>query len=292
MGTRGCGSKVEPMIDLFRQFLRKVGEWDALHARGGEILRGISMRQSSLRRPPLDTTSGIVKTLLRGTLGSSAASARYIDAGFRHPYVDTVQVMELEALQKSFQGNFRAIERAVSSIKNLTARFAQLISMESGESGESGGLDGHAEWEIHDTEALAVGGGGDGRLSGRRHIGFDEDGNERTKAGQAVQVPTGGTCVAGLDGGSKEYDDDDDDDDASLAHADEAQLVSDIDQFTMMLAIEAMIGRDLEMIQRIARAVVAFASSEHMESYCSLWSLRPFVNENVLRKARTLCRSS
>ncbi|CAM6062813.1 unnamed protein product [Sphagnum tenellum] len=62
------------------------------------------------------------------------------------------------------------------------------------------------------------------------------------------------------------------------------------DYVTMMAGIVSMLEQDLRMQEQIVDALGLDLSSEVLQNYCMMWTLRPFVDETVVDKALTWIR--
>ncbi|PKI47618.1 hypothetical protein CRG98_032007 [Punica granatum] len=62
------------------------------------------------------------------------------------------------------------------------------------------------------------------------------------------------------------------------------------DYATMMAIIYNMMKQDFLMQERIVSALDLKLSSGELESYCLMWSLRPFINDQLMREAWKLIR--
>lgn len=59
----------------------------------------------------------------------------------------------------------------------------------------------------------------------------------------------------------------------------------DIDYATMVAVVHSMVKQDYVMQERIVSALNLKTSSGELESYCLMWSLRPFVNDEIMHQA-------
>ncbi|KAH8931423.1 hypothetical protein BDL97_19G020500 [Sphagnum fallax] len=62
------------------------------------------------------------------------------------------------------------------------------------------------------------------------------------------------------------------------------------DYVTMMAAIFSMLEQDVHMQEQIVGALGLDLSSEVLQNYCMMWTLRPFVDETVVDKALSWIR--
>ncbi|KAL7109430.1 hypothetical protein ACP275_06G174600 [Erythranthe tilingii] len=60
------------------------------------------------------------------------------------------------------------------------------------------------------------------------------------------------------------------------------------DYAIMMAIIYSMVNQDYTMQVRIVSSLNLKSSSEELETYCQMWSLRPFVDDDKMRKAWSL----
>nr|GEU96718.1 hypothetical protein [Tanacetum cinerariifolium] len=59
----------------------------------------------------------------------------------------------------------------------------------------------------------------------------------------------------------------------------------DIDYATMVAVVYSMVKQDYTMQEKIVSALNLKTSSGELESYCLMWSLRPFVNDEIMHQA-------
>ncbi|XP_027089093.1 uncharacterized protein [Coffea arabica] len=62
------------------------------------------------------------------------------------------------------------------------------------------------------------------------------------------------------------------------------------DYAALMAVIYGMVKQDYEMQERIVSSLSLKSSSGEMESYCLMWSLRPFIDDEIIHKAWRLIR--
>ncbi|KAM7522281.1 hypothetical protein LguiA_012183 [Lonicera macranthoides] len=71
----------------------------------------------------------------------------------------------------------------------------------------------------------------------------------------------------------------------------EEMLSSDVEKpevtdcATAMAVIYSMVKQDYKMQERIVSSLNLKSSSEELQSYCMMWSLRPFMNDEVMCQA-------
>ncbi|CAI9296116.1 unnamed protein product [Lactuca saligna] len=58
-----------------------------------------------------------------------------------------------------------------------------------------------------------------------------------------------------------------------------------IDYATMVALVYSMVKKDYLMQEKIVSTLNLKTSSEELETYCLMWSLRPFVNDEIMQKA-------
>ncbi|KAF1870079.1 hypothetical protein Lal_00017659 [Lupinus albus] len=59
---------------------------------------------------------------------------------------------------------------------------------------------------------------------------------------------------------------------------------------TLMAILYSMVKQDYLMQERVVSALDLKLSSEELESYCQMWSLRPFINDETMHQAWELIR--
>lgn len=57
------------------------------------------------------------------------------------------------------------------------------------------------------------------------------------------------------------------------------------DYAVLMAFIYRMVKQDYEMQERIVSSLSLKSSSGELETYCQMWSLRPFVDDEIMQKA-------
>ncbi|KAL8230309.1 hypothetical protein R6Q57_000087 [Mikania cordata] len=62
----------------------------------------------------------------------------------------------------------------------------------------------------------------------------------------------------------------------------------DINYATMVAAVFTMVKQDCEMQEKIISSLSLKTSSGELESYCLMWSLHPFVNDEIMHQAWSL----
>ncbi|KAL8197788.1 hypothetical protein R6Q57_024182 [Mikania cordata] len=62
----------------------------------------------------------------------------------------------------------------------------------------------------------------------------------------------------------------------------------DIDYATMVAAVFTMVKQDCAMLEKIISSLSLKTSSGELESYCLMWSLHPFVNDEITHQAWSL----
>ncbi|XP_027184409.1 uncharacterized protein LOC113782706 isoform X2 [Coffea eugenioides] len=62
------------------------------------------------------------------------------------------------------------------------------------------------------------------------------------------------------------------------------------DYAALMAVVYGMVKQDYEMQERIVSSLSLKSSSGEMESYCLMWSLRPFIDDEIIHKAWRLIR--
>lgn len=58
-----------------------------------------------------------------------------------------------------------------------------------------------------------------------------------------------------------------------------------IDYATMVALVYSMVKKDYLMQEKIVSSLNLKTSSGELETYCLMWSLRPFVNDEIMQKA-------
>ncbi|XP_076912447.1 uncharacterized protein LOC143570761 isoform X2 [Bidens hawaiensis] len=62
----------------------------------------------------------------------------------------------------------------------------------------------------------------------------------------------------------------------------------DVDYATMVAVVYSMVKQDYVMQEKIVSSLSLKTSSGELESYCLMWSLHPFVNDEIMHKAWSL----
>ncbi|EFJ31515.1 hypothetical protein SELMODRAFT_408173 [Selaginella moellendorffii] len=70
---------------------------------------------------------------------------------------------------------------------------------------------------------------------------------------------------------------------SSLQDGDDSQMLDKVKTITTMALVYSMLEQDYEMQARIVDDLSLETRSGALESYCTLWALRPFVDGEVLR---------
>ncbi|XP_071685781.1 uncharacterized protein [Rutidosis leptorrhynchoides] len=59
----------------------------------------------------------------------------------------------------------------------------------------------------------------------------------------------------------------------------------DVDYATMVAVVYSMVKQDYVMQEKIVTSLNLNTSSGELESYCLMWSLRPFINDEIMHQA-------
>jgi len=67
------------------------------------------------------------------------------------------------------------------------------------------------------------------------------------------------------------------------------ELDSDVSYVTVMVIIRNMLKLDYMMQERIVSALSIKTPSLELQSYCLMWNLRPYIDDNVMHLAWKMC---
>ncbi|XP_076946725.1 uncharacterized protein LOC143618362 [Bidens hawaiensis] len=247
-------SKLNPetkgkVVQIFPHFMARVAKFEELAAAGNRFLVNFRQGLEFIRRPPIDKTSEIFEKVIKDNNTDRIQS--YIKAGYVHT--------------SSRAENLNKCTQLLNVSTLLNASYVQLLNVTS-----KGNIltKKSCGFEINSTDIFIIG-------SNEKDIMNEleclvEDVKRATEAASET---------------SQDYHTDLDlEGSVSLA----PEKPGDVDYATMVAVVYSMVKQDYVMQKKIVSSLSLKTSSGELESYCLMWSLHPFVNDEIMHKAWNL----
>ncbi|PWA89153.1 hypothetical protein CTI12_AA114860 [Artemisia annua] len=247
------------VVHLFSQFMARVAKFDELAAAGNTFLVSFRQGLEFIRRPSIENTSELFEKVIKAN--NTHRMQSYIKAGYAHTSV------RAENLNKSYDiiyasscVVFHPEYLCGSHYDGLTFVLVSVF--------------GDVRTEVNTSHIQLL--------------------NITSKAKDIISELE---CLVedvrmAIEAASETIQDFDHDLDPESSTSSEEEIVSfvpkkpeDIDYATMVAVVYSMVKQDYVMQERIVSALNLKTSSGELESYCLMWSLRPFVNDEIMHQA-------
>ncbi|XP_058747693.1 uncharacterized protein LOC131620583 isoform X2 [Vicia villosa] len=211
------------ILNKFRDFMTGFTKIDELGTAGSKLLSGFQQALEFIRKPPMDTSSKLVNSIIKANETERLKSYVNFECKNRKDVDQNatslkVVLDELEDIQANVRNVLQSIHGKLSSLSDTDIDFEM------------------NEQEIYNDL--------DDKNTAFCHSGSTDVTTTKVKEN------TDSTHLAAL-----------------------------------MVAIYSMVQQDYLMQERIVSALDLNVSSEELESYCLMWSLHPFINDELVHEA-------
>ncbi|KAK9284964.1 hypothetical protein L1049_024146 [Liquidambar formosana] len=215
----------EKISQIFSEFLTRVTKFEELVPVGSGLLLGFQQGLEFLRRPPIDKTSELIKSIIKTNETKRVKS--YVEARCINTHDGVQNISKLHTCQLGLQDHLSKAKCILNDLKGL----------------------------IEDaTSAMQT---ANVSLS---NLGDKDFGNELDQ--QAITS----------------YDKEE----MSSSHVQKTEVT---DYAVIMAIIYSMVKQDYMMQERIVSSLNLKSSSGELDTYCLMWSLRPFINDEIMHRA-------
>ncbi|KAH7520378.1 hypothetical protein FEM48_Zijuj08G0137600 [Ziziphus jujuba var. spinosa] len=274
----------EKIFNIYKDFMARVTKFEELVAVGSRLLVGFQQGLEFLRRPPIDNTSGLIKSVIKANQTKRIQS--YLEAGCRNTHDGVQNVSKwiyfslhfdphppslLNVYGKLIFGPLFSCNPTFLSLTSLTA-FAFLMHGK------------HLCQEVHTCQLglqdyLSEVMGATGRSILNQLEFLMED------VTNAMQSAMGNSPLSedeDFDTGINEQATRDDEEGSAPSHIKRYDVT---DFAVLMGAIYSMVKKEYVMQEKIVSSLNLKSSSGELESYCLMWSLRPLINDDIMHQA-------
>ncbi|KAK6258726.1 hypothetical protein SCA6_013200 [Theobroma cacao] len=217
------GETKEKIVQIFKDFLTSVAKLDELVAVGGRLLTGFQQGLEFLLRPPINTTSKLIESIIKANETKRLKS--YLQAGCIKSH-DSVQ-------------NTNKLHTSLLGLRNHLIKVKSLLN--------------DLESLLEDARAALQ--------TANEH--FSPLLDKEPVDGLDLQESSG-------------------EDEMAPSPLREPEVT---DYAALMGIIYSMVKQDYVMQDKIVASLNLKSSSGELESYCLMWSLRPYINDQIMHLA-------
>ncbi|CAK8574311.1 unnamed protein product [Lathyrus sativus] len=219
------------ILNKFRHFMTRFTKIDELGTAGSKLLSGFQQALEFIRKPPIDTSSKLVNSIIKANETERLKS--YVNFESKNRKDVDQNATNLGSCKHRLLLQIRQVKVVLDELEDIQANVQNVMQ------------------SIH------------GKLSSLSDTDMDFKLNE-----QAIY--------------------DNLDENTAFCHSTTRKVKKNSDPThlaALMVAVYGMVQQDYLMQERIVSALDLNVSSEELESYCLMWSLRPFINDELVHEA-------
>ncbi|XP_058747692.1 uncharacterized protein LOC131620583 isoform X1 [Vicia villosa] len=225
------------ILNKFRDFMTGFTKIDELGTAGSKLLSGFQQALEFIRKPPMDTSSKLVNSIIKANETERLKS--YVNFECKNRKDVDQNATSLGSCKHGLLLQIRQVKVVLDELEDIQANVRNVLQ------------------SIH------------GKLSSLSDTDIDFEMNEQEIYNDLDDKNTAFCHSGSTDVTTTKVKE----------NTDSTHLAA------LMVAIYSMVQQDYLMQERIVSALDLNVSSEELESYCLMWSLHPFINDELVHEA-------